>query len=854
MRPAHSPPFQLHPTEPEPGSVVLRNMRSLKRGLTLLVAAVALVLGTAAAATPPAPPGGGTVELVVRLGAPSLVNATRSSRALAAATTRRHHLDVRAPASVSYLRTLATTQRSLQARIVRAIPGATVRWHYGVVLDGIAVVVPRADVARLRSVPGVAEVYPSVTYHALLDRSPQLIGAPAMWGADLSTAGQGIKIGIVDEGIDQSHPFFNPAGYTMPAGYPKGNTAYTTAKVIVARAFAPAGTTWKYASLPFDPELSEHATHVAGIAAGNYGTAESRTVTVSGIAPKAYLGNYKALTVPTPGDGLDGNSPEIAAAIEAAVKDGMNVLNFSIGEPEETPKRDVVVDAIQAASAAGVVCVAAAGNDYDDLGNGTVGSPASAPAAIAVAAVTNGRGAPADVIASFSSGGPSPISLQLKPEVSAPGVNVLSSVPAHVGLWDTFSGTSMASPMVAGAAALLLQRHSAWTPAQVKSALALTGDPVWTGTTRTAEAPTTREGGGVINIPRANDPLIFGSPTTISFGLMRRSTTAQRAVTLTDAGGGAGAWAVSISQQDPEAGVTVTAPATVTVPSALEVSATVGTSASESDQTGFVVLTQGANVRRIPYWFRVTAPKLGTEPSTPLAGPGVYSGNTSGKAALVSFYRYPDAPSGIGVKTNLGGPEQVFRVHSDGAAANLGVAVVSHAPGVTVTPRIVYAGDENHLAGYTALPFSLNPYQPTLYALEPVSSVTLPSAGDYDVVFDTPTGARPGKFTFRYWVNDRTPPSVALLSRATTAAAGLRLSVTDSGSGVDPSTLHATVDGKSRVVRYANGRAVVALKALAPGTHALTFVASDIQESKNNENSGPVLPNTRTFHAAFATR
>ena len=59
--------------------------------------------------------------------------------------------------------------------------------------------------------------------------------------------------------------------------------------------------------------------------------------------------------MPTPGDGLDGNSPEIAAAIEAVVKDGMNVLNFSIGEPEVTPKRDVVVDAIQAASAAGVV-------------------------------------------------------------------------------------------------------------------------------------------------------------------------------------------------------------------------------------------------------------------------------------------------------------------------------------------------------------------------------------------------------------------------------------------------------------------------------------------------------------------
>ncbi len=826
-------------------------MHFLKRGLTLLVAAAALVLGTTAAARTPAPAAGGTVELVVRLGAPSLVRATQSSRVLAAATTRHRHLDVRAPASVSYLRTLAAAQRSLEGRIVRTIPDARVRWHYGVVLDGIAVVVPRADAARLASMPGVAEVYPSVTYHSLLDRSPQLIGAPAMWGTDLSTAGQGIKIGVVDEGVDQTHPFFDPAGYTMPAGYPKGNTAYTTAKVIVARAFPPASTTWKYAGLPFDPELSEHATHVAGIAAGNNGTAVSRTVSVSGIAPKAYIGNYKALTVPTPGDGLDGNSPEIAAAIEAGVKDGMNVLNFSIGEPEMTPKRDVVVDAIQAASAAGVVCVTAAGNDFSDLGYGTVGSPASAPDAIAVAAVTNGRGAPSDVIAGFSSGGPTPISLQLKPEVSAPGVNVISSVPGHVGFWDTFSGTSMASPMVAGAAALLLQRHPGWTPAQVKSALVLTGDPAYSGTARTTEAPTTREGGGVINIPRANTPLIFDAPTTVSFALMRRSTTATRSVTLTDAGGGAGAWGVFVAQQDPEEGVTVTAPTTVTVPGQLQLSAAVGTSAAESDQTGFVVLTQGSNVRRIPYWFRVTAPKLGTEPSTLLARPGVYSGNTSGKASLVSAYRYPDAPSGIGVKTALGGPEQVFRVHSSGVVANFGVAVISHAPGVTVTPRIVSDGDENRLAGYTALPFSLNPYQPDFYALEPVASVTLPSAGDYDVVFDTPTGNRPGKFTFRYWVNDQTPPAVALVGRTVTIGAGLRLSVKDTGSGVDPSTLHATIDAKPRAAGYVNGRALIALKGLAPGTHRVTLVVSDVQESKNNENTGPVLPNTTTFRATF---
>jgi subtilisin family serine protease len=119
--------------------------------------------------------------------------------------------------------------------------------------------------------PGVERVWPNVAYRPLLDRSPGLIGAPQMWSVpSFSTAGNGIKIGIIDDGVDQAHPFFNPAGYTMPPGFPKGNTAYTSAKVIAARAFPAPETSWQYAKLPFDPKESEHATHVAGIAAGDY--------------------------------------------------------------------------------------------------------------------------------------------------------------------------------------------------------------------------------------------------------------------------------------------------------------------------------------------------------------------------------------------------------------------------------------------------------------------------------------------------------------------------------------------------------------------------------------------------------
>jgi subtilisin family serine protease len=157
-------------------------------------------------------------------------------------------------------------------RLRDAVPEARVRWRYRIVLDGLAVVAPADTTRRIAALPGVAEVYPSVRYRRSLYQSPAVIGAPQVWGPNLATAGDGIKIGIIDDGIDPSHPFFSPAGFTMPPGFPKGNRAYTTAKVIAARAFPPPDLKYRYAKLPFDPAESEHGTHVAGIAAGDYGT------------------------------------------------------------------------------------------------------------------------------------------------------------------------------------------------------------------------------------------------------------------------------------------------------------------------------------------------------------------------------------------------------------------------------------------------------------------------------------------------------------------------------------------------------------------------------------------------------
>jgi subtilisin family serine protease len=782
-------------------------------------------------------------------------------RTLAAATQRDHSLAVRTRAALSYLRTLAAAQRTLASRLANAIPAARVRWHYAVALDGVSVVLPSSDLGRLRALPGTI-VWPTVTYHALRDttasaaaasanQGPTLIGATALWGSNLATAGQGIKIALVDDGIDQAHPYFNPAGFTYPAGFPKGNAAYTTPKVIVARAFPSPSTHWKYAARPFDPKFSFHATHVAGIAAGDYETPTGGAV-ISGVAPKAYLGNYKALTVPTRDYGLDGDSPEIAKAIDQAVADGMNVINLSIGEPEVQPQRDIVVQALDNAAAAGVVPVVAAGNDFTAAGLGSIGSPANTPTAITAAASTLGAdGTRPDVIASFSSAGPSPVSLLPKPDVTAPGVDVLSSLPPNAfGLLD---GTSMAAPHVSGGAALLLQRHPTWTVEQVKSALTSTGDPVHPSGS-SAEVSTLREGGGRIDLVRADQPLLFSDPTSLGWGLVRRGFSSTQQLSTADAGGGSAPWSVSIDAQSMPRGAVLTPLATTLVAGTpLPVRLTVSRTAQAGDGTGFVVLIRGSDVRRIAFWFHVEVPRLGLDPQRTLRKPGIYRGDTAGKASRVSSYRYPERGLAPGVPARLGGPEQVFRFRLRRKVANFGVVVVSHAPGVRVSPRLVADDDENRLVGYTGVPTSLNPYQ-GFSSPEPVVGAVLPDPGTYDFVFDTPTGARPGPFRFRFWVNDTSPPTIRILNRTAVVGRTIRFAVRDTGAGVDPLLLFVSIGGKHAPARFSHGVLSVLTRGRRPGKALVTVSASDYQETKNMEDVGPVLPNTRVVHATVTLR
>ncbi len=191
-----------------------------------------------------------------------------------------------------------------------------------------------------------------------------------------------------------------------------------------------------------------------------------------------------------------------------------------------------------------------------------------------------------------------------------------------------------------------------------------------------------------------------------------------------------------------------------------------------------------------------------------------------------------------------------------GAVTNAGAVVVSHARGVSVSPRIVRAGDEDRLAGFTALPVRLNPYQEGFYSPEPVVGVFRPAPGPYQLVFDTPSRRAAGRFTFRFWLNDTTPPAVRLLTRTIRAGGRLRLTVRDRGSGVDPHSFFATVDGRLHTVIYdpRRGLAEIVSGRLARGRHKLVFRAADYQETKNNEDGARTLPNTRRVSTTFVVR
>ena len=421
-----------------------------------------------------------------------------------------------------------------------AIPRAQIRWRYRLVLNGAAVVVPNSALGRLRTLPGVREVDAGATYtvsgHAGRRREGRrdLADRPSESGRrdqdrdhrrrrrpepPVLRSGRLHDAGRLPEGSDRLHDGQGDRGACICAGR---DHVEVRAQGLRPRAVG--------ARDPRRGDRRRERRHVA-----------TKGVKVSGIAPRAYIGNYKALSVPTDANvGLDGNAPEIVAAIEAAVSDGMNVINLSIGEPEVEPSRDIVARALDAAAAAGVVPVVAAGNDFEEYGGGSLASPGTL-----CAGDHRRRRHEHRCVGQYAR------RLQLsRPDTPLPAAQAghqraraFRSCPRCPTATGNPCRTSMATPQVAGAAALLLERHPVLDGGRVQVSTHRTSSSVKDGGQRRAD----RAGGGLANPLKADVPLVLASPASVSFGLGARS---QRPVhvELADAGGGAGVWDVASSR------------------------------------------------------------------------------------------------------------------------------------------------------------------------------------------------------------------------------------------------------------------------------------------------------------------
>ena len=329
-------------------------------------------------------------------------------------------------ASAVYRQHLRDVQGSLRSQIEAQSVKVTGAVQH--LLNGIFVNATPERAAALRNLPGVQGVVPMRRFHLVdqltMSDVQQAWSSAAIGGA--GNAGEGLKIGIVDTGIDQTHPSFQDSSLTAyPAGFPKCDTytagatsesdcAFTTYKVIVARSYVSTLATGTGAadSRPDDisaRDLIGHGTAVASVVAG---VASSRfTTAISGVAPKAFLGNYKIYGSPELGSGA--TEAGILQALDDAVTDGMNVVNYSSGAPAFESPTDagsicgnaagVPCDAIAAAfenamKLGEVIAVVAAGNSgadgYQYTANqaatySTMASPAYTPSVIAVGGVEN---------------------------------------------------------------------------------------------------------------------------------------------------------------------------------------------------------------------------------------------------------------------------------------------------------------------------------------------------------------------------------------------------------------------------------------------------------------------------------
>ncbi|MBM7490732.1 subtilisin family serine protease [Micromonospora luteifusca] len=326
--------------------------------------------------------------------------------------------------------------------------------------------------ARVGTAGGADRIWLDGRRHVTLDHSVPQIGAPAAHQAGFT--GQGVRVAVLDTGVDADHPDLS------------GRVAESRNFTEVTEAGDTVG----------------HGTHVASIIAGSGAASGGK---YRGVAPDATLLSGKVCE-----DQGCSDSAILAGMQWAAVDQHADVINMSLTGPD-TPDVDPLEAAIESLTAqTGALFVISAGNDGSD---GSVGSPGTADSALAVGAVDRD-----DALADFSSRGPRVGDGGLKPDITAPGVEIVAArgdgtqLGAPVGeAYVSLSGTSMAAPHVTGAVALLAQQHTGWAGAQLKATLMASAKPH-------PEQTAFQQGAGRVDVARAITQRVVSDPVSVSFG------------------------------------------------------------------------------------------------------------------------------------------------------------------------------------------------------------------------------------------------------------------------------------------------------------------------------------------------
>ncbi|MDR6226778.1 S8 family serine peptidase [Desmospora profundinema] len=591
-------------------------------------------------------------------------------------------------------------QEELSEEMKEISPDLQVGESYDTVFSGMEVTADGADIKKLAELPEVKSIYPVRTYQTTMKGSAPLIGAPEAWKEKDSKGqplkGKGIKVAVIDTGVDAKHPDL------------KG-------KVVGGYDFIDKDRT------PQDGH--GHGTHVAGTIA-----ADGK---IKGVAPGASILAYKVLD-----DEGFGDTADIIAGVDQAVKDGADVMNLSLGMDANVPDEPMSW-ALERAVQNGVVAVVANGNAGPD--RWTVGSPAATANVISVGASTKKERSPVVQVAGdrkkvemnkiffspdmplkgtyslvdagtgktaemkkakgkialvkrtrnnvsavakraklagavavivynnkggdwfaeplmvevddkgnklatpiatisgghgtylkeqlaagkakvrlssvkrekmtdFSSRGPAVGNWEIKPDVVAPGQNIVSTVPKTVvkSGYQADSGTSMAAPHVAGAAALLLQKHPEWNPQEVKSALANTAVPL--KDTDQKPYPKSVQGAGRIDVMKALHTKTLAMRSSVSFGLLKPNTGVQKVeknvqVKNLDSRGKTYTTRVGLDKRNK--GFSVDVPKSVTAQPgetvSLPITLTLDTKLPRGEYTGTLYLKDGSREIKVPF-------------------------------------------------------------------------------------------------------------------------------------------------------------------------------------------------------------------------------------------------------------